>query len=337
MTDDHAREPDTDSDTDTDTDTAVIRTRGLTRRFQRRRAPASVAVADLDLSVAPGDFVGLLGLNGAGKSTTIKMLTGILAPTSGRVRVTGLDPVPRRRELAARIGVVFGQRSALWWDLPLRDSFTLMHRLHRTTPAEHRERLAELTELLDLAPLLGAPVRELSLGQRMRGELVAAMLHRPQVLFLDEPTIGLDVVSKARLRDFLRDLNARHGTTILLTTHDLPDVEALCRRVVVLDRGRLAHDGSLAGLHRAGGSRRRLVLELDRPDVTLDLRDLPDVEVLPLEGRRQVLHLPLDQPAAPVIATVVAQTGLHDLSVEEPTLEDVVHALHRRAATPDPD
>ncbi|RVX40266.1 ABC-2 type transport system ATP-binding protein [Nonomuraea polychroma] len=206
------------------------------------------AVRDLSFTVSAGEFVGYLGPNGAGKSTTIKMLCGILTPTSGRVRVAGLDPSRRRTTLARRIGVVFGQRTTLWWDLPLADSFELIRLLYKVERAAFTSRLDELTETLDLGAFMRTPVRQLSLGQRMRGDLAAALLHAPDVLVLDEPTIGLDVVSKAGIRDFLRRLNAEQGTTVLLTTHDLGDIERLCRRVMLIDHGRLAFDGTLEEL-----------------------------------------------------------------------------------------
>jgi ABC-2 type transport system ATP-binding protein len=206
------------------------------------------AVSDLSFTVSAGEFVGYLGPNGAGKSTTIKMLCGILTPTSGTVRVAGLDPSRRRTTLARRIGVVFGQRTTLWWDLPLKDSFELIRHLYKVDRKLFRDRLAELTDTLDLGEFLRTPVRQLSLGQRMRGDLAAALLHAPDVLVLDEPTIGLDVVSKASIRDFLRRQNAERGTTVLLTTHDLGDIERLCRRIMLIDHGRLAFDGTLEDL-----------------------------------------------------------------------------------------
>ncbi|MEU4546197.1 ATP-binding cassette domain-containing protein [Nonomuraea dietziae] len=217
------------------------------RSFKVKRAVVH-AVRDLSFRVEPGEFVGYLGPNGAGKSTTIKMLCGILTPTSGRVRVAGLDPSRRRTTLARRIGVVFGQRTTLWWDLPLKDSFELVRLLYKVDRKVFRERLDELVETLDLAEFLRTPVRQLSLGQRMRGDLTAALLHAPDVLVLDEPTIGLDVISKNSIRAFLLRVNAERGTTVLLTTHDLGDIERLCRRVMVIDHGRLAFDGSLEQL-----------------------------------------------------------------------------------------
>ncbi len=220
--------------------------------FMKRERRQVRAVDSISFAVARGEMVGYIGPNGAGKSTTIKMLTGILTPSGGRLRVAGIDPSRERTRLAHRIGVVFGQRTTLWWDLPLIDSYKLMHRMYRIPDARYAENLDRCVELLELGALLDVPVRQLSLGQRMRGDIAAALLHDPEVLYLDEPTIGLDVISKAKVREFLRDLNAERGTTVLLTTHDLQDIEQLCSRVMVIDHGRLMYDGPLAGLHEAG-------------------------------------------------------------------------------------
>ncbi|MFE3457966.1 ATP-binding cassette domain-containing protein [Nocardiopsis aegyptia] len=294
--------------------------------FLRRRKRTVSAVRDVDLTVFPGEIVGYLGPNGAGKSSTMKMLTGILSPTQGRVRVTGLEPAKRRTRLAARIGVVFGQRSTLWWDLPLRDSFELTRHMYRVPSADHARRLAELTELLELGPFLATPVRQLSLGQRMRGDLTAALLHGPRLLVLDEPTIGLDVVSKSTIREFLLRLNAEEGTTILLTTHDLGDVERLCERVVVIDQGRLAYDGGLAGLRASVPSPRVLVVDLAEPAAPLTVEGARCVRV---DGPRQWLELS-DNPAR-VIAAVARGHEVADLTLREPDIESVVAALYRGA------
>jgi ABC-2 type transport system ATP-binding protein len=306
---------------------ALIEVEGLTRTFRVRGRPDVVAVRELDLRVEAGEMVGYIGPNGAGKSTTIKMLTGILVPTSGRIRVAGVEPSRRRTDLARRIGVVFGQRTTLWWDLPLRDSFALLQKVYRVDPARHRANLEEFVELLGLEELLPVPVRQLSLGQRMRGDIAAALLHDPELLYLDEPTIGLDVVSKARLRDFLRRLNEERGTTLLLTTHDLQDIEALCRRVVVIDHGTAVYDGTLAGLHAQGGSTRTLVVDLvdERPPI-----EVPGATVRRVEGPRQWLSFPADASAAPVVAAVVAAYDVADLSVQEPDIEDVIRELYSR-------
>ncbi|CAL9482691.1 Vitamin B12 import ATP-binding protein BtuD [Nocardiopsis dassonvillei] len=293
--------------------------------FRRRRRTVS-AVRDIDLTVRAGEIVGYLGPNGAGKSSTMKMLTGILTPTSGRLRVLGMEPSRERTRLAARIGVVFGQRTTLWWDLPLKDSLELARHMYRVPAADHARRLAELTELLELGPFLATPVRQLSLGQRMRGDLTAALLHGPRLLVLDEPTIGLDVVSKATIREFLLRLNAEEGTTILLTTHDLGDVERLCDRVVVIDHGSLAYDGDLDGLRAAVPTPRVLVVDLAEPAPPLEVAGARCVRA---EGPRQWLELE-DNPSA-VIGRVAAGHEIADLALREPDIEGVVAALYRGA------
>ncbi|WP_431950208.1 ABC transporter ATP-binding protein [Nocardia lijiangensis] len=280
-----------------------------------------------------GAAVGYIGANGAGKSTTIKMLTGILVPSSGRVRTCGLDPVRQRRELAGRIGVVFGQRSQLWWDLPLRESFTILAAIHRLEPDITRKRTYELVEQLEMAETLDTPVRQLSLGQRMRAEVAAALLHSPELVILDEPTIGLDVLSKQRLREFLRAERVDRGTTLLLTTHDMGDIERLCDRVLVVDHGRLVYDGSLFGLGATVGARRVLVVDLAEP--TPDLRELPPgAELLTSEagGMRQRLAFDAESiTAAQLLAAVSDRAEVRDLSIEEPGIEDVVRRIYESA------
>jgi ABC-2 type transport system ATP-binding protein len=220
------------------------------------------AVAGVSFAIAPGELVGYLGPNGSGKSTTIKMLTGILHPSGGAVRVGGLVPYRERTRNSRQIGVVFGQRSQLIYDLPPRDSFDLLRKMYAIPPARYRERLEAFTALLGLADVLDRPVRLLSLGERMRCELVAALLHEPPILFLDEPTIGLDVVAKEAMRAFIREINRERGTTILLTTHDLVDIEQLCQRVIIIDKGRVIYDGSLAAIKRQFGRERTLTFAL---------------------------------------------------------------------------
>ncbi len=228
-------------------------------------------------------------------------------------------------ELTRRIGVVFGQRTTLWWDLPLRDSFELLLRIYRVDTARFRRNLAEFTELLDLGGLLDTPVRQLSLGQRMRGDLAAALLHDPEILYLDEPTIGLDVVSKGRLREFLRSINTERDVTLLLTTHDLQDIEQLCSRVMVIDHGSLVYDGTLAGLHARGSSTRTLVVDLvDAADPI----DVPGADVRRVDGPRQWLSFPADASAAPVVAAVAARYDVADLSISEPDIEDVIRQIY---------
>src|SRR5579864_3157792 len=219
------------------------------------------AVRDLSLHVERGEMVSLVGPNGAGKSTTIKMLTGILVPTGGHIRVAGFVPMQQRRTLASRIGVVFGQRTQLWWDLPLIDSLRLLRHLYRVPEERHRANLALLRSMLALDEFIDTPVRQLSLGQRMRGDLAAALLHDPELLYLDEPTIGLDVVAKARIREFLLAINSEQGVTVLLTTHDMDDIEMLCPRMLIIDHGRKLYDGTVADIRSRYGGERTLIAE----------------------------------------------------------------------------
>ena len=305
--------------------TFVVRTR--TGRFGRTRT-AVEAVRDLTFGIDAGEMVGYIGPNGAGKSTTVKMLTGILVPTSGHLRVAGLEPSSQRTDLARRIGVVFGQRTTLWWDLPLRDSFELLQKIYRVDPARHRRNLQEYVDLLDLGGLLDTPVRQLSLGQRMRGDITAALLHDPEILYLDEPTIGLDVVSKGRLREFLRTLNTERGTTLMLTTHDLQDIEALCDRVIVIDHGTTVFDGPLSELHRRGGSRRTLVVDLvdEAPPI-----EVPGAWTRKVQGPRQWLSFPAGESATPIVSAVAAAYAVADLSIQEPDIEDVIRDIYAGA------
>ncbi|WP_327355781.1 ABC transporter ATP-binding protein [Streptomyces sp. NBC_01304] len=299
--------------------------------FLRRERHEVRAVDGISFSVPRGEMVGYIGPNGAGKSTTIKMLTGILTPSGGRLRVAGIEPARERTRLARRIGVVFGQRTTLWWDLPLIDSYRLMHRMYRIPDARFRANLDRCVELLELADLLDTPVRQLSLGQRMRGDIAAALLHDPEILYLDEPTIGLDVVSKAKVRGFLRDLNSESGTTVLLTTHDLQDIEQLCKRVMVIDHGRLMYDGALAGLHEVGESERTLVVDLERELPALDVKG---ARVVKVEGPRQWLAIPASASAAPVVTEIASSFPLLDLSIREPDIETVIAKMYAdRAAS----
>ena len=316
---------------------AIIDARGLRKEFTiseraglLRRTRRTVAAVDgVDLRVERGEMLGYIGPNGAGKSTTLKMLTGVLYPSGGQATVCGYQPVAQRTRLAARIGVVFGQRSQLWWDLPLADSFTPLRHIYRVPPAEHAARLVRCRSLLGLDEFLTTPVRQLSLGQRMRGEITAALLHGPEVLFLDEPTIGLDVVSKQAVRSFLAGLGAAGDTTLVLTTHDLADIERLCRRLVVIDHGHVVHDGTLDQLHARYGSRRQVVVDLDAP-LACGL-DLPGATVAAVEhdGLRLTWVLADGGPTAGALVGRLAEVAtLREIAIVEPAIEDVVARLY---------
>jgi ABC-2 type transport system ATP-binding protein len=291
-------------------------------RFRRERHVVD-AVKDISFRVERGELLGYLGPNGAGKSTTIKMLTGILVPTSGRVSVAGLDPSKRRIELAKRIGAMFGQRVQLWWDLPLLDSFELLRHIYRVPADRYRASLERFRDVLDLDPFLQTPVRQLSLGQRIRGELTAAMLHEPELLFLDEPTIGLDVVAKQRVRDFLVEINRERGVTVLLTTHDLGDIERLCERLLVIDRGSLIWDGRIDELKERYGPERTLIVDLEEPAPPLEIEG---ARVEKVDGPRQWLRF--RGPAADLTARVAAAGHLVDLQIAEPDIEEIVRRIY---------
>jgi len=290
----------------------------------------------VDLRVEAGEFVGYAGPNGAGKSTTVKIMSGILLPSADRVVVDGLVPYQERKRLARRIGVVFGQRSQLWWDLPLSDSFDLVRYLYRMPAATWRRRLDELAGLLDLGPLLPQPVRTLSLGQRMRAELAAAVLPAPRVLFLDEPTIGLDIEAKAAVRGFLRHLNAADRTTIILTTHDLDDITELCDRLIIIDHGQIVYDGTIDELHTAYGSTRMLVVDLADPAATLTTGpDWAGAQVVRAEGHRRWIRFAREGiSAAQLVALVLADHQVLDLSIVEPDIEDVIRRIYRGETRP---
>lgn len=301
---------------------------GGLRTFFTRESEIVRAVDDVSFSIQPGEVVGYLGANGAGKSTTIKMLSGILVPTAGTVKVNGLTPWEDRERNALNIGVVFGQRTQLWWDLPLLDSLRIIGKLYRMEQQDFNRNLANLTELLDLAPFLDTPVRQLSLGQRMRGDLTAAMLYDPKILYLDEPTIGLDVVAKERMRTFIEQINAERGTTIMLTTHDLADVERLTKRIIFIDKGRVLFDGPVAELKHRYAPYRELHVTLGAADVETPPPAIDNVEVVTQEPGRLVLRFdPAKIAVADLIAAVAAIQPVSDIAIVEPALESVVREI----------
>jgi ABC-2 type transport system ATP-binding protein len=286
------------------------------------------AVADVSFCIEAGEMVGYLGPNGAGKSTTLKMLTGILVPTSGKIVVDTRIPHRQREAHARAIGVVFGQRTQLWWDLPTIESFELLRHIYRVPLERWQRNLKTFTDLLELEPFLNTPVRQLSLGQRMRADLAAALLHDPPVLFLDEPTIGLDVVARDRIRTFLQQLNRERGVTVILTTHDLGDIERLCRRIILIDHGQVLYDGALESLRNRLGRWRTLVIDLNE-DVDENQLRFANAELTQREGPRIWLRFDREQiSAAALIAAVAAQVPLRDLMVEEPAIESIVRTIY---------
>lgn len=291
------------------------------------------AVDDITISIDEGEIVGYLGPNGAGKSTTIKMLSGILTPTSGEVQVCGVVPWEQRTTNALNIGVVFGQRSQLWWDLPLAESLALIGKMYRMEEGKYRRNLEMLTDLLEMQDFLGTPVRQLSLGQRMRGDLAAAVIYEPPVLFLDEPTVGLDVVAKERIRSFIEQINAERRTTVLLTTHDLGDVERLCQRLIIIDQGKLLFDGATTDLKRRYAPHRLLdiVVAADgEGSLQAFIDDLPtDFSLEQHDGMKATFAVNPDVIALPdAIALASSRMPIIDLGVREPALEGIIREIY---------
>lgn len=298
------------------------------RSVFHRRYDLVKAVDDISFEIAPGERVGFLGPNGAGKTTTLKVLAGLLYPTGGEVRVAGHVPFERETEFLRKIMLVTGQKQQLLWDLPPLETFELNRAIYDVPRAQYRETLDELVTLLDLSALIGKPTRQLSLGERMKCELAAALLHRPRVLFLDEPTIGLDVTMQGTVRSFIRSYNERHGATVLLTSHYMDDVAALCPRVIVIDHGRITYDGALAELVRTTRPEKRVSLRLGQPVAAADLVGL-GAKVVQHEDGRTVLQV--DQAEMNrVVSTALARLPVIDLTVEDAPLEEVLSDLFAR-------
>ena len=297
-----------------------------------RRHRTVTALRGVSFSLQAGELLGYIGPNGAGKSTTVKILSGILVPDSGRVEVLGRTPWKSRIETVANIGVVFGQRTQLWWDLPVIESFELLRDIYGVPPEAYRRSRDELVDLLSIGPLLDTPVRQLSLGQRMRCDLAAALLHSPSILYLDEPTIGLDAVSKLAVRDFVRRLNEQRGVTVILTTHDMDDIEALCNRVIVIHDGRIFLDGTLEQLRARVTRERRLIVDLVHENGHVSD---PDAKVISREPRRVTLRFDpgLISPAE-LIARITAEHEITDLFVENPPIEEIIARLYGEAREP---
>jgi ABC-2 type transport system ATP-binding protein len=307
---------------------AAIEAIDLRKTFSSRRGEPVEAVAGISFAVEPGERLAYIGPNGAGKSTSIKMLTGILYPSSGDARVLGIVPWRGRRELAGRIGTLFGQRSQLWFQLSPRQTYGLLARIYRISAPEQERRIAELGELLEARDLFDQPVRSLSLGQRMRCELVASMLHQPEVLFLDEPTIGLDLVAKARFRDLIVRINEDRGTTILLTSHDVSDIEQVARRVIVINHGRLIYDDRVSHMRRALMGTKMVDVRFEQPPDTVEVEG---ARLVKLSGSGAKLVVETERrPIRSVLDDLLDRYQVVDISVSDPPLEEIVSHIYAR-------
>ena len=311
---------------------------GAVKALFRPRFEAKVAVDGITFSVEPGEMVGYIGVNGAGKSTTIKMLTGILVPSGGKVQVLGRDPHRQRVANAREIGVVFGQRSQLWWDLAFIESLNLVAKIYEVDPARYKQLLDQFAETLELKELFRVPIRNMSLGQKMRAELAATLIHEPTVVYLDEPTIGLDLIVKERIREFIKEQNREKGTTVILTTHDLGDIEELCQRVMIIDAGRLIYDGPLSTIKDRFGKYRTISFDTAGPVGAFDpstgsgLVVPPAAEVEMSEPRKLVLRFDRTQTTASrVAAAIMDQIEVVDFSLAEPDLASIVKQIYSGA------
>ncbi len=306
-----------------------------------------VAVDDISFTIAKGEIVGYIGSNGAGKSTTIKMMTGILNPTTGECLVDGINPSKNRKENAQNIGVVFGQRTQLWWDLPLSESFTILKEIYDVSDEDYKERMEFLNRVLELNEFFDKPVRTLSLGQRMRADLGAALLHNPKVLYLDEPTIGLDIVVKDNIRQAIKEINEKYQTTVILTTHDIGDIEELCSRIIIIDEGKKIYDGTLEALKDTYGKRRKVSMEVRNPEALKELKicqeinalnDVQIVEkdcdsVLDIESKVYTVSFDKHKLQVPQILSVVMEkTEVTDIKLQETELTEIVKEIYNHGS-----
>ncbi|WP_054943544.1 ABC transporter ATP-binding protein [Paenibacillus ihuae] len=306
--------------------------KGAVRSFFSGSYELKEAVKDLSFSIDSGEMVGFIGPNGAGKSTTIKMLTGILVPSSGELYVNGKIPYKNRMENAADIGVVFGQRTQLWWDLPLSESLELSKYIYKIPESDFRKNLRFLSDLLDTGSFMNTPVRQLSLGQRMRGDLLAALLHNPSILFLDEPTIGLDVIAKEKIRDLLVNINREKKVTVMLTTHDMKDIEKTCNRMIIIDKGQLVYDGGMDQIRKNYGKYRKLIVEFHSIS---HIPGIPGVEVTRLEGMRVSFRFHKDEiSAAALLVELSRYNEVTDLTIVEPEIDQIIREIYVNEGDP---
>lgn len=308
---------------------------GAVKHLFTQRYRDKSAVEGIDLTIEEGETVAYVGPNGAGKSTTIKMLSGVLVPSGGEIRVDGLVPHKQRMENAQRIGAVFGQRTQLWWDIPVRESLGLLRDIYQVPPDTFKRNMDAFTELLGMEDFLHLSARKLSLGQRMRADLAAALLHDPKIVYLDEPTIGLDVAVKHRIRDFIKEMNRNKGTTMLLTTHDLGDIEDLCERLIIIDQGRIIYDGKLREVKDAFARERTIHMQLSSPIPEAEslFRDLPDVRVVrPAEDQgASSLSVRFDRfrcTASDIVKRLMNRGEVVDFRIDEPSIEEIIRRVY---------
>ncbi len=311
--------------------------RGAVKGLFSTEKVVKTAVDDISFSIAAGEIVGYIGSNGAGKSTTIKMMTGILVPTKGTCSVAGINPSRNRKENAQNIGVVFGQRTQLWWDLPLSESFTILKEIYNVSDETYAEQMDFLNRVLELQDFFDRPVRTLSLGQRMRADLGAALLHNPKVLYLDEPTIGLDLVVKDNIRKAIKEINEKYKTTVILTTHDIGDIEELCSRIIIIDEGRKIYDGSLADLKDTYGTKRKVSMEVRQPERVKGLRlheilgvqETECAAVLNLENSTLGVTFDKHRLQVPqILSAVMAVAEVKDVQIQETELAEIVKEIY---------
>lgn len=291
------------------------------------------AVDDISFSIEDGEIVGYIGANGAGKSTTIKMMTGILTPTSGKITVDGLVPYEKRKENAKHIGVVFGQKTQLWWDLPLSETFTLLKEIYEVSDKDFNERMAFLNSTLSLEDFMLTPVRSLSLGQRMRADIAAALIHNPKVVYLDEPTIGLDVMVKEKVRNAIREINKKYGTTIILTTHDLNDIEELCSRIIIIDNGKKIYDGSLEEIKSRYGARTSIELQVKKKiDLSsLNFKENLEEDDLNIKEENNKIIATFNKnkiSSSEIMSEILKKVEVIDFKVIETSIEDIIKKIY---------
>ena len=305
---------------------------GMFKTLFSRKYETKVAVNKINFTINEGEIVGYIGSNGAGKSTTIKMMCGILNPTSGKVLINGIEPYKKRQIVAKQIGVVFGQKTQLWWDIPLIESFNVLKEIYLISDEEYKERFDFLQEVLDIKDFINQPVRTLSLGQRMRADLAASLLHNPKILFLDEPTIGLDVLVKEKIRNAILMMNKKYNTTVILTTHDMSDIEMLCNRIIMIEKGNIIYDGSLKDIKNKFGDLRTLNIQLDTTSINLDeLKTFNDqvnyeFENGTLIAKFDAAKVSLDK----VINEILKKFTIKDMKIKELTIEDIAKEMYRK-------